>query len=715
MTFQKRILMLLIALALLTALPASADTWEPRVSPIKPPEGLGAGRPLAGDGIPGSYVPGASLVLTKRGLECVSPLDPQITMEYALERDEDESWADLYEKYEDAAVSSMITDGGDRICLLGGMDAWGGWDECAITFWREGEEEWMPLGVPEEDSIWGKDPPGFGPMLRMADSGRLLFADSLGMLHTCEMNGEDVQEIEGVAASDFVYHDGVIYFASLDDVKTYADVSYTGMVDDEPGEPFDLQYGRLYRVNLDGTGLERLTECGVRGLVAQGPHIVYQNLDEAFIGGFSEYSWPRVLYGTLYGFDADVGEHRPLGIESDKYFATPYGLAVWYHDMSFEPYDIERAELVLHAYDGEPLYRLDAGPAELLGSFGLGDGVVVFCSVEDWWTGDLAFTAVPLDGGAKWEWAPSGEAEGNTDQETVSFGEGAYQLKVPLDAEELDLMEYGLDDEAIKPLAKLTALRRLDLSMNDITDLSPLSGLENLEWLDLWDNSVVDLSPLCGLPRLETLVLLQNFEITDFTPLASLPALRSLNVSEIPLQDATPFASLTELCGLGIAECDISDLTPLAGLTKLAELFVSANEAVTDISPLAGMSELCFLWMDETSVSDLSPLSGLTALTELNLAHIPAGDLSPLAGLTALQILNLDQTSVEDLSPLSGLTNLQDLSLSGCQFSDPSPLFSLTGLERLNVSHNEALTREAVDLLKEKLSNTTIRSDYDEK
>ena len=50
--------------------------------------------------------------------------------------------------------------------------------------------------------------------------------------------------------------------------------------------------------------------------------------------------------------------------------------------MDLEPYETD-AELVLHVFDGTPLRRLDTGPGEMYGSFGVWDDEVVFCLTVD--------------------------------------------------------------------------------------------------------------------------------------------------------------------------------------------------------------------------------------------------------------------------------------------------------------------------------------------
>lgn len=89
---------------------------------------------------------------------------------------------------------------------------------------------------------------------------------------------------------------------------------------------------------------------------------------------------------------------------------------------------------------------------------------------------------------------------------------------------ELNLREKELQDEDIISLKHMTNLISLDLSGNQISDLTPLSGLKDLEWLKLSNNQISDLNPLSGLKDLEFLDLSFN-QISDIKPLAELTEL----------------------------------------------------------------------------------------------------------------------------------------------------------------------------------------------
>jgi tetratricopeptide (TPR) repeat protein len=116
-----------------------------------------------------------------------------------------------------------------------------------------------------------------------------------------------------------------------------------------------------------------------------------------------------------------------------------------------------------------------------------------------------------------------------------------------------------LSDHDIEELDKMTEVTVMDLSLNDISDISvlkgsgslvnlnlggnrifdvtPLGGLENLTELYLWDNQISDISALKGLNNLNELYLWDNM-ISDISALKSLSGLEYLSLEGNPVSAA---------------------------------------------------------------------------------------------------------------------------------------------------------------------------------
>ncbi|MDE0088821.1 MAG: leucine-rich repeat domain-containing protein [Candidatus Poribacteria bacterium] len=144
-----------------------------------------------------------------------------------------------------------------------------------------------------------------------------------------------------------------------------------------------------------------------------------------------------------------------------------------------------------------------------------------------------------------------------------------------------------------KSIEKLTGLEfainleKLDLSNNQISDVSPLAGLTKLEELDLSDNSNAKGKSITNLTGLELAINLEkldlsNNQISDLTPLKDLKNLEELDLSDNKILDVNPLANLTELKELDLDNNSISDMSALAGLKNLTLHFNKHHETINE-------------------------------------------------------------------------------------------------------------------------------------
>ena len=167
---------------------------------------------------------------------------------------------------------------------------------------------------------------------------------------------------------------------------------------------------------------------------------------------------------------------------------------------------------------------------------------------------------------------------------------------------------------------------------NTVSDFSPLAGLINLQSLNLSHSSLTDISSLANLTNLTELVLSSN-DLTDISPLANLTNLDALNLENNDLTDISPLANLTGLAVLNLDGNNISDISPLANLTGLGALYLGGNN-ISDISPLANLTHLTRLWISKNNISDVSPLANLTNLSgTVSLLDNSISDVSALVAL----------------------------------------------------------------------------------
>jgi len=112
------------------------------------------------------------------------------------------------------------------------------------------------------------------------------------------------------------------------------------------------------------------------------------------------------------------------------------------------------------------------------------------------------------------------------------------------------------------------------------TDRQP----ENLQYLQLSDN-----------------------QLRDLTPLEKLGNLRYLYLSNNRIEDLGPLAALKGLCSLYVDGNQVSDVRPVARLEKLETLDLRGNQ-VADISPLRNLTSWKYFGLDHNRISDLRVL-----------------------------------------------------------------------------------------------------------
>jgi Leucine-rich repeat (LRR) protein len=242
---------------------------------------------------------------------------------------------------------------------------------------------------------------------------------------------------------------------------------------------------------------------------------------------------------------------------------------------------------------------------------------------------------------------------------------------------ELDVSSTWISDADLAKVARLTGLRKLDLSQTKITD----AGMEHLNSLPrvvelncyfaefLTDDAVRHLR---GWKNLEHLNLHgTRIGSKSLAHLAQITSLRWLDVGFTDVDDEgfEALASLTRLEHLGIGGNHLngSALKLLKLLPSLISLDVSGIQRVD--------SGLWSLPLTDENVRRIGELSGLKRLN-LARANLPDLDIDhPFR-------LGEQRRELRDLSPLAKLVNLESLDLSG-QNITPEALKALTRVPKL--------------------------------
>ena len=222
----------------------------------------------------------------------------------------------------------------------------------------------------------------------------------------------------------------------------------------------------------------------------------------------------------------------------------------------------------------------------------------------------------------------------------VDSVDGAYFRRL-MSIDRIDLSIYPRLRN-IEPLAKLTNLKRVNLSGTQIEDIVPLKNLTNLEVLDLRSTEVSDLSPLKYALRLKALRI-DSTKISDVSSLESIEGLRQLSASYTFINSLKSLSELKEMRKLNISKTRIRSLEGLEKMGML-EVLILSNNRIKSLEPIAGLKNLNHLQIDNTLVTSLEPLRELDNLRVLSCNNTLITSLMPLGVLPNLETVYSDNT-----------------------------------------------------------------------
>ena len=175
-------------------------------------------------------------------------------------------------------------------------------------------------------------------------------------------------------------------------------------------------------------------------------------------------------------------------------------------------------------------------------------------------------------------------------------------------------------------------------SQGDATELDVIGQnitTESLEWLI--DSGVIPLNV--------TVLNLSNNQIDDLTPLKIFTELQDLTLTNNQIIDLTPLSEFDNLTTLVLIDNHIRDVTPLSALTGLVSLDL-INNRIYDISPLSGLTNLEFLDLSYNQIIDFSPLTNITHLNSVSISHNPTNDVNSLKSMQNLKEISMEYTAL---------------------------------------------------------------------
>jgi len=222
----------------------------------------------------------------------------------------------------------------------------------------------------------------------------------------------------------------------------------------------------------------------------------------------------------------------------------------------------------------------------------------------------------------------------------VDSVDGTYLLTL-MDLERIDLSVYPRLRN-IEPLAKLTSLKRVNLSGTQVRDIVPLKNLTHLESLDCSDTEISDLSPLKYALGLKSLRI-DSTKVTDIAILGGMENLQQISVSYTFISSLEALNGLKEIRKLDLSKTRIQSLEGLESMNKLEVLILTDNR-IKDLEPLRGLKSLNHLLIDNTLITSLEPLSELDNLRVLSCNNTLITSLMPLGVLPNLETIYSDNT-----------------------------------------------------------------------
>ncbi len=200
-----------------------------------------------------------------------------------------------------------------------------------------------------------------------------------------------------------------------------------------------------------------------------------------------------------------------------------------------------------------------------------------------------------------------------------------------IDLRKLDLAANQISE--IKGLEHIINLQRLDLGSNQITEIKGLENLTNLENLDLSYNKITAIKGLKNLIKLKT-IWLNNNKIMEIKGLESLVNLQTIWLNNNKIMEIKGLEALVNLQILNLSDNQFAEIKALESLVNLQQLYLAQNK-VKEIKGLAPLKNIKLLTLDDTEITELKGLENLVNLEELRIGcnQIPKDILDQCGGL----------------------------------------------------------------------------------
>lgn len=255
------------------------------------------------------------------------------------------------------------------------------------------------------------------------------------------------------------------------------------------------------------------------------------------------------------------------------------------------------------------------------------------------------------------------------------------------------------------PTNDIQSITKLNLVGSGSTKITSLKGLENftnLQELDLSENNIKDISPILEINGITKLNLNGN-KVENIMSLVEEPELTELYLSRTGLSSIDFMSKLSKIQILNISNNTISNLQSINNMPTLQTLNVSNNKNLTSMEDILKRTSIKELNISSTGITDLTGIEVMSNLESLDASNLTPKNSSSLSSivltrkdgketvayLNNLKKLNLNNTKGLQISKIKALTTLEELYMENNEISNIAGITDLENLVYLDLANNK--------------------------
>lgn len=193
----------------------------------------------------------------------------------------------------------------------------------------------------------------------------------------------------------------------------------------------------------------------------------------------------------------------------------------------------------------------------------------------------------------------------------------------------------------------------LQLNNNNISEIN-IPDEKNLIMLNLSNNKIDKLTNITGLEKLEYLILTGN-KLSDISKLSELKSLQQVILDDN--QNITGYEKLTNITNLSLNNCNINKLTNISNLTKLNTISISNNYGII-IDENSLPQNISYIELNNNNLNDLKFLSQIKSIFNLNIANNNITNLNDLQSQGDYIFVDISNNPIKDISKLNNYKNV---------------------------------------------------------